>query len=153
MASRDGLLYLPASDSDIDFLEATCLDSDYVLSCMRACGSRHQVLLVDGCHAGAFFVNNRGIPDGFCSIMACEPEDLSYGDAAGGHFTRLLVEGLRGARAQMPTAMASSPPTNCSSMSASAPQSEVTHIAPIRNCGPGTCRGRSRPSPCACVCS
>ena len=96
---HDGLLYLPVSDSDIDFLEATCLDSDYVLSCMRACGSRHQVLNMDGCHAGAFFVNNRGIPDGYCSIMACGPEDLTHGDAAGGDFTRLLVEGLRGARA------------------------------------------------------
>lgn len=96
---NDGLLYLPVADSDVEFLEATCLDSDYVLSCMRACGSRHQVLIMDGCHAGAFFVNNRGIPDGFCSIMACGPEEFSYGDAAGGYFTRLLVEGLRGARA------------------------------------------------------
>jgi len=96
---NDGLLYLPVSDSDVDFLEATCLDSDYVLSCMRACGSRHQVLIMDGCHAGAFFASNRGIPDGFCAIIACGPDEYSYGDAAGGFFTRLLVEGLRGARA------------------------------------------------------
>jgi hypothetical protein len=96
---RDQLLYLPVRDSDVNFLEATCLDSEYVLSVLRRCNSRRQVLLVDGCHSGAFFVNNRGIPDGFCAITACGPEEMSYGNAGGGFFTRLLVEGLRGAAA------------------------------------------------------
>lgn len=96
---HDGLLYLPVSDSDVDYLEATCLDSDYVLSCLRACASRHQLLMMDGCHAGAFFVDNRGIPDGFCAIMACGPDEVTYGDSEGGMFTKLLLEGLRGARA------------------------------------------------------
>ncbi len=96
---RDQLLYLPVSDSDVNFLEATCLDSEYVLSVLRRCNSRRQVLLIDGCHSGAFFVNNRGIPDGFCAITACGANELSYGDADGGFFTRLLVEGLRGATA------------------------------------------------------
>jgi hypothetical protein len=96
---RDQLLYLPVSDSDVNFLEATCLDSEYVLSVLRRCSSRRQVLLIDGCHSGAFFANNRGIPDGFCAITACGPKEVSYGDAAGGFFTRLLVEGLRGAAA------------------------------------------------------
>ncbi len=96
---RDQLLYLPVSDSDVNFLEATCMDSEYVLSVLRRCGSRHQVLLIDGCHSGAFFVDNRGIPDGFCAITACGPKEFSYGDAAGGFFTRLLIEGLRGTAA------------------------------------------------------
>jgi hypothetical protein len=96
---RDQLLYLPVSDSDVNFLEATCLDSEYVLSVLRRCNSRRQVLLIDGCHSGAFFVDNRGIPDGFCAITACGPKEFSYGDAAGGFFTRLLVDGLRGAAA------------------------------------------------------
>jgi len=96
---RDRQLYLPVSDSDVNFLEATCLDSEYVLSVLRRCDSRHQVLLIDGCHSGAFFVNNRGIPDGFCAITACGANELTYGDVDGGFFTRLLVEGLRGATA------------------------------------------------------
>jgi hypothetical protein len=96
---RDQLLYLPVSDSDVNFLEATCLDSEYVLSVLRRCNSRRQVLLMDGCHSGAFFVNNRGIPDGFCAITACGPQEPTYGDDDGGFFTRLLVEGLRGAAA------------------------------------------------------
>jgi hypothetical protein len=98
---RDQLLYLPVSDSDVDFLEATCLDSEYVLSVLRRCNSRRQVLVIDGCHSGAFFVNNRGIPDGFCAITACGADQFSYGDAEGGFFTRLLVEGLRGATADL----------------------------------------------------
>ena len=96
-----GQLYLPVSDSSIRFLDATCLDSEYVLSCLRRCGSRRQVLLIDGCHSGAFFVNNRGIPDGFAAITACGPDEVCYGDANGGFFTRLLVEGLRGATADL----------------------------------------------------
>jgi hypothetical protein len=96
---RDQLLYLPVSDSDVNFLEATCLDSEYVLSVLRRCNSRRQVLLMDGCHSGAFFVNNRGIPDGFCAITACGADQFSYGNADGGFFTRLLAEGLRGAAA------------------------------------------------------
>lgn len=95
----DRQLYLPVKDSDIDYLTATCLDSEFVLSCLRDCGSRHQVMLIDGCHSGAFFVNNRGIPDGFCAITACGPAELTYCDAQGGFFTRLLVDGLRGAKA------------------------------------------------------
>ena len=95
----DHQLYLPVSDSDVNFLEATCLDSEYVLSVLRRCDSRHQLLLIDGCHSGAFFANNRGIPDGFCAITSCGPKEFSYGDADGGFFTRLLVEGLRGAAA------------------------------------------------------
>ena len=97
----DSLLYLPVSDSDVDFLEATCLDSEYVLGCLRRCKSRQQVLLMDGCHSGAFFAYNRGIPDGFCAIMACGPNEYAYCDAEGGFFTKLLVEGLRGAKADL----------------------------------------------------
>jgi hypothetical protein len=95
----DKLLYLPVSDSDTNFLEATCLDSDYVLSCLRRSRSRRQVLLMDGCHSGAFFAYNRGIPDGFAAIMSCGPEEFCYCDDEGGFFTKLLVEGMRGAAA------------------------------------------------------
>ncbi len=95
----DNLLYLPVSDSDVDFLEATCLDTEYVLSCLRQTRSRRQVLLMDGCHSGAFFVSNRGIPSGFCAITSCGPDQYSYCDGEGGFFTRDVVEGLRGAAA------------------------------------------------------
>jgi hypothetical protein len=97
----DKLLYLPVSDSDISFLEATCLDSDYVLSCLRRSRCRRQLLMMDGCHSGAFFAYNRGIPDGFCAIRSCGPDEVCYGDDKGGFFTRLLVEGLRGAAADV----------------------------------------------------
>lgn len=95
----DKLLYLPVIDSEIDFLEATCLDSEYVLSCMRRSRSRRQLVMMDGCHSGAFFAFNRGIPDGFCAIMSCGPEEYSYCDKDGGFFTRALVDGLQGAAA------------------------------------------------------
>ena len=95
----DRLLYLPVVDSDIEFLEATCLDSEYVLSCLRRSKCRRQLLLMDGCHSGAFFTYNRGIPDGFCAIMSCGPEEFCYSDADGGFFTRLVVDGLKGAAA------------------------------------------------------
>ena len=98
---EDRLLYLPVVDSDINFLEATCLDSDYVLSCLRRSRSRRQILMMDGCHSGAFFAYNRGIPDGFCAIMSCGPDELCFSDNDGGFFTRLLVDGLRGAAADV----------------------------------------------------
>lgn len=98
---QDGLLYLPVHDSDIDFLDATCLDSEFILSQLRRSKCRKIVLLVDGCHSGAFFSNNRGIPDGFEAITACGPDEVTYGDDNGGFFTTFLVDGLRGARADM----------------------------------------------------
>jgi hypothetical protein len=90
----DRSLYLPAIDSDVEFLEATCLESDYVLSCLRRSRCWHQLVIMDGCHSGAFFTQNRRLPDGFCAIMACGPDEMSYCDSDGGFFTRLLVEGL-----------------------------------------------------------
>lgn len=101
MLGTDNLLYLPVSDSDINFLEATCLDSEYVLSWLRRSRGRRQLLLMDGCHSGAFFAFNRGIPDGFCAIMSCARDEYCYSDQNGGFFTRLLVEGLRGATADV----------------------------------------------------
>ncbi len=95
----DGQLYLPVRDSDSQYLAATCIDGDFVLGCLRQCGSRQQVLIMDGCHSGAFFAQNRGVPNGFCAIMSCAADEFCYGDAQGGFFTRALVEGLRGARA------------------------------------------------------
>jgi hypothetical protein len=99
LVGPDGQLYLPVSDSDQEFLQATCLESNFVLACLRRSECRHQFLLIDGCHAGALFTNNRGIPDGFCAITACAADQPCYGDKDGGFFTRLLVEGLRGAAA------------------------------------------------------
>lgn len=99
VVGTDGQLYMPVSDSDQGFLQATCLDSDFVLACLRRSRCRQQFLLIDGCHAGALFANNRGIPDGFCAITACAADQPCYGDKDGGFFTRLLVEGLRGAAA------------------------------------------------------
>jgi hypothetical protein len=97
----DRSLYLPSIDSDVQFLEATCLESDYVLSCLRRSRCRRQLVIMDGCYSGAFFTHNRGIPDGFCAIMGCGPDEICYCDSNGGFFTRLLVEGLRGGAADL----------------------------------------------------
>lgn len=92
-------LFLPMRDADPAFIEATCLDADFVLSELRRSRSRQIVILLDGCHSGAFFANNRGVPNGFFALSSCAGDEMSYGDAEGGFFTRCLVDGLSGARA------------------------------------------------------
>lgn len=95
----DGQLYLPMRDADASLIEATCLDADFVLGQLRRSASRRIVILLDGCHSGAFFARNRGVPNGFFAMSSCSAEQFSYGDADGGAFTRLVVEALAGARA------------------------------------------------------
>ncbi|MCB1956746.1 MAG: TIR domain-containing protein [Rhodocyclaceae bacterium] len=94
-----GQLYLPMRDADASFIEATCLDADFLLQELRHSLSEQIVILLDGCHSGAFFAYNRGVPNGFFALSSCSADEISYGDAAGGAFSRLLVEGLAGARA------------------------------------------------------
>ena len=94
-----GQLYLPMRDADPEYIEATCLDAEFVLSVLRRSRSRRIVILLDGCHSGAFFADNRGVPNGFFALSSCAADEMSYGDADGGFFTRAMIEGLTGARA------------------------------------------------------
>jgi hypothetical protein len=96
-----GELHLMVRDSDPEFPSATMLDTEFVLSQLRGSACRRIVLLVDACHAGAFFVHNRGIPNGLYAITACDAQELSFDTPEGGPFTLALCEGLRNAQADL----------------------------------------------------
>ena len=91
-------LYLPARDSESKFLTATSVEADYVLSQMRHSLCKRFVLIIDGCHSGAFFNNNRGVPDGMIALTSCGEEELCYETAEGGVFTQAIVNGIRGGK-------------------------------------------------------
>lgn len=88
--AQDGL-FLPVADSDKEYPDATAVDAEFILSRLRRSECRRLVLLVDGCHSGAFFNNNRGIPDGLMAITACAVDQMTEDTPEGGAFTRALV--------------------------------------------------------------
>jgi uncharacterized caspase-like protein len=96
---RDGSLYLLVADSDGEYPHATALDAEFVLSQLRDSKCRRIVLIVDGCHAGAFFTNNRGIPNGLYAITSCGANEMCGDTPEGGAFTLALCAGLRDAAA------------------------------------------------------
>jgi hypothetical protein len=87
------------NDADKDFIDATALDAEFILSRLRQTPCRRNILLIDACHSGAFFNNNRGIPDGLCAITACGAQQMCQDTPDGGVFTLALVAGLQGAAA------------------------------------------------------
>lgn len=95
----EGDFYLTVADSERDFVEATCVEAEYVLANLRRSRSRRNVLVVDACHAGAFFDRNRGIPDGLYAITSCGADEMCADTPDGGVFTRAIVDGLRTAAA------------------------------------------------------
>lgn len=90
----DGTLYLPTRDSSRGYANATALDTEFILRNLRVSKCKRFVLFVDGCHAGAFFMHNRGIPDGLYAIMSCGADQLTGDTEQGGVFTRAFVEAL-----------------------------------------------------------
>lgn len=92
--SADGSLYILANDSEKEFADATALDTDFILAQLRRSRCRRTVVLVDGCNAGAFFRNNRGIPDGLYFIGACGPDQATADTSKGGAFTLALLRAL-----------------------------------------------------------
>jgi hypothetical protein len=97
--SQDGNLYLPVADSESSLFFATAIEADFVLSQLRNSPCRRIVLIIDGCHSGAFFQNNRGIPDGMIAVTACSATEYGYETPEGGAFTRGVIEGLTAGRA------------------------------------------------------
>jgi hypothetical protein len=55
--------------------------------------------MIDTCHAGSFFNNNRGIPNGLYAITSCGAEELCEETPEGGAFSLALCAGLRDAAA------------------------------------------------------
>ena len=94
VVDSQGQLMLPVFDTSPDFLSATSIESEFILSQMRQSACRRFVLIIDGCHSGAFFHNNRGIPDGLIAMTSCSPEELSYDTPDGGAFTQSLLRAL-----------------------------------------------------------
>ena len=95
LKGSDGSLYLLVADSDGAYLEATALDAEFILSRLRSSACRRIVLIVDGCYAGAFFNNNRGIPNGLYAITACGADEMCADTPEGGMFSLALCAGLR----------------------------------------------------------
>jgi len=93
----DGSLHLPVRDTRAEYAAATALDTEFVLRELRDSKCRRIVILVDGCHAGAFFENNRGIPDGLYAITACGADELTLDTPTGGMFTRAVLDALENA--------------------------------------------------------
>ena len=96
---EDRSLYLLVADSDRDYPHATALDAEFILSQLRGSRCRQILLIVDGCHAGAFFNNNRGIPSGLYAITSCGADELCGDTPQGGAFSLAVCAGLRDAAA------------------------------------------------------
>lgn len=94
MVDEDGSLYLAVVDGDREFFDATALDAEFVVSRLRRAKCRKTVLLIDCCHAGAFFNNNRGIPDGLYAITSCGADQFCADTPQGGAFTLALCAGI-----------------------------------------------------------
>lgn len=95
LKGADGSLYLLVSDSDGEYPGATALDSEFILSQLRNSECRRLILVVDGCHAGAFFAQNRGIPNGLYAITSCGSDETCADTPEGGAFSLALCAGLR----------------------------------------------------------
>lgn len=94
IVDNEGCLQLPVWDSVEDQLQATSVEAEFVLSQMRASKCRRFVLVVDGCHSGAFFRRNRGIPDGMVAITSCREDEYARDTIEGGTFTTALLHAL-----------------------------------------------------------
>jgi hypothetical protein len=94
MCEDNGELLIPVADSDNESLMATCIEPDFILSQMRRSDCRRFVLVIDGCHSGAFFRNNRGIPDGLFALTSCAADEVSMDTAEGGAFTQSFIRAV-----------------------------------------------------------
>lgn len=98
-ANVDGSLCLLVADSDPDIISATSIESSFILSQLLNTKCRRIALIIDGAHSGAFFRNNRGIPDGMIALTSCSSTQMSYVTEEGGFFTQTLIKGICDAKA------------------------------------------------------
>ncbi len=87
-------LYLLLRDSEESFLDATCLESEFILSQFRKSKCRNFIIIIDCCHSGAFFNNNRGLPKGLFALTACDENETTGENADGGYFSSIIIKGL-----------------------------------------------------------
>lgn len=87
-------LYLLFENSESEFMDATCLESEFILSQFRKSACNSFIIMVDCCHSGAFFNNHQRLPKGLFALTACDEDETAAEDAEGGVFTRIIVEGL-----------------------------------------------------------
>ena len=104
LADSDGTFHLSVADTHPDYLQATGLDADFFLANLRRSKCHRFVVIIDAPQSGAFFNNNRGIPNGLYAITACGAAERSVElwDAEGechGALTAGFLRGLRGAAA------------------------------------------------------
>ena len=92
-------LHLLVADSDAEHYLATGLEPNFILDQLRKADCRSVVLVVDACHAGAFFTGNRGIPNGLYAVTSCGTNQIAHETREGGAFSLAVVEGLRGGAA------------------------------------------------------
>ncbi len=97
----DGSLYLLVADSDGEYAQATSLDTEFILSQLRNSKCRQIVLVIDCCYAGAFFTNNRGIPNGLYAITSCGADEACLDTSDGGAFSLAVCAGLRDGAADL----------------------------------------------------
>ncbi|WP_221392589.1 TIR domain-containing protein [Dyadobacter sp. NIV53] len=87
--------YLCFKDSDFQFKDATCMESEYILSQFRKSECENFIIIADTCYSGAFFNNNRGLPKSLVAFTASGEDQLAMGTKEGGVFTNIILQGLR----------------------------------------------------------
>lgn len=93
---REKNFYMLMHDSEKNYLHATCLDAEYILSQFRKSLCEKIIIIIDACHSGAFFNNSRGLPKGLVALTSSREDQLSREiPHEGGLFTNLLVKGLK----------------------------------------------------------
>ena len=107
----EGKLYLAASDTDVDQLEATGVKSDDIRDLIRKARTSKKAMVLDCCHAGALVDTWKGAADhirdrvsefaqgtGTYMLMATGGLDLAEEDTQNGLsvLTKWLVDGLAG---------------------------------------------------------
>ncbi len=91
---NDKSFYFLCSDSKPQFIEATCVESDFVLSmfCKSLC--QNFFILIDASFSGALFNNVRKLPKGMVAITACGEDENTSDEVEGGVFSQTLFKGL-----------------------------------------------------------
>ncbi|MPR36736.1 TIR domain-containing protein [Salmonirosea aquatica] len=91
----DKSFYLLFTDSEYKFQDATCMESEFVLSQFRKSECETFIIVIDTCHSGAFFNNNRGLPKSLVALTAGDENQMAMETEEGGVFTNTIIKGLK----------------------------------------------------------